>query len=1062
MANTLEIAPQRVASGERSARLRTSWLIVPALVLGWASFVAVGQVDRLLGDVVGANRAVYSLSEVIGFTPWVASSAWETWSSAGAEDARAFAAMHSGWDLVFIICYVFLLQRLITRCAGGATKNVRHVYRGLVWAIAGFDVLENVAIFYIAAEMAPDVPGDLGWAVIAQAMFTGLKWAATITFAAFVLFGDALGVTVRAFVKRLVAGLYAQRLGLILVVGFAYLALSGNGDLAEQIPDVYRGWFDAIGTTNPLDNGLGHAIWAAIAGTVVLGGLVYFGRQRGRRYVLGEPPVKPPALLRAWWIAASVLFILGLTALIWAGVVALPAIVGLLAVLVTVPFLSRLIRRRFKRITTLEPILRRDVRALAPAAFWAGDAIAVTWIAAGLLGPFAAMVPVISLTPLGQFEGTRLEDHMGSVTFFTFAALIIAMGAATLAWWALQRRFAVCAKPIAADAASPPEQIPAGASSAGDRTVDVPTPRHRRRRTADAARSAPPAATFFDEALSRTRPETAKPRSLQLLEIGSLLACLATVVTFALLPAQAGPIAGPLAVVVLLIGAWTGIAGGVVLLLGERRPPELFTVLRLRSTPVVAIGIALPIVVGSMFPTADPHAIRLQENLELPHDRPTIRKALGEWSKTACALDGPGNVHVQPLIVIAAEGGGIRAATWTVDILRELFEPDSDCAANAVFASAGASGGSVGLAMFATSTTTDKHKVTVAEASRPDALGTDMAAMLSGEAITAVTGIRLPILGAAADRTDRAALQELEWEQDGAHQLEQPFASGWNPGTGFVVFNSTDSVSNCKVVISQLKLSSYTTGSSQCAGPDAALTHSVDLISHRGTDCRAGMSWATASFLSARFPFVSPSGRLTGGKIPAGCAASWDMQLLDGGLLDNSALGTVSDMMPELLGSVRDRNSAAASGTPNHPLIVPLVLFVSNGPGSDVLGASGRARPEWVAPIATLISAKGAQLEPAAWLSRLSDQLQGRAVCERSDWKCWVALNAVHRQVAHGVAVASQATEPSTSVPLGWTLSWFSRSRLGDAAEEQGDCIDPSPDESVPCRASGTTQPWAP
>ena len=1054
-------ATATVESEEARERSKPAPGIVIVLVLAWASLIAMAQLDRLVGDVVGDNRAVYRLSDVVGFTPWVADEAWKTWGSTGAEDALAFVGMHTAADFLFIACYTFLLWRLVSNLAGHAHVKTRRRYRALVWAIAGFDVVENVTILGITLALTADSPREIGFAVFAQSVFTGFKWLATIAFASFAVFGDVLGVGVRAFVKGLVAGLYAQRLGLIMVVGFAYLALSGNGDLAEQIPDVYRGWLDFLHPLDKLRHGVPHAIWATAGGVIVLGGLVYFGRQRGRRYLLGEPPTKPVALLTVWCVAAVLLVVLGFTL---RPVVALASFLGLLIVLLAVPGVSGLIRRNFKRINSIKPLLRGDVERLAPAAFWAGDALAVTWVAAGLLAPLGAMMPVLALIPLGQFDQTGLDDHLDEVGLVCLGALLLAAGASALTWYVLRGPLEPLAKSDAADHVPRKSVTPdALGGEAPDRAVENQSegePAPTTAIPAAASETSRPTlrrlvARGWNDALVRTSPGTNKPWTLWLVEGFSAAACVFTVWWFATRPTQAGASVGPLAVVLLLLGAWIGIAGCVVLALGERRPPELFLLLRLRSTPVVAIAIVLPIVVGSMFPTPDPHAIRLSDDLTLPSERPKIDTALGEWTKTACVLDGPGAVHVQPLILVAAEGGGIRAATWTVDVLRELYEPVSDCAANAVFASAGASGGSVGLAMFATSTKTDKHDVVVSEASGPNALTADVAALLSGEAITALTGVRLPIEGANPDRPDRAALQESVWEADDAHQLDEPFDAVARPGTGYVVFNSTDSVSNCKVVISQLNLSASGSGSSQCGGPGATLAHSVDLIGHIEQTCVAGMTWATASFLSARFPFVSPSGRLAGGEIPKGCAAAWDMQLLDGGLLDNSALGTVSDMVPEVLAAIRARNNASGAGNFENPIIVPLVLWVSNGPGSDVLAASGRARPEWVAPIVTLMSAKGAQLEPVAWLSRLADQLDRRAVCGGFGSSCWAGVNAVQALIPTSVAVASQATQPATSVPLGWTLSWFSRSRLGDAAEAQGDCMDSSSTASAACRASG-------
>jgi hypothetical protein len=52
-------------------------------------------------------------------------------------------------------------------------------------------------------------------------------------------------------------------------------------------------------------------------------------------------------------------------------------------------------------------------------------------------------------------------------------------------------------------------------------------------------------------------------------------------------------------------------------------------------------------------------------------------------------------IRVRPMLLVAAEGGGIRAAYWTVRGLEAMGE--KTCAGRSVLFSAGASGGSVGL-----------------------------------------------------------------------------------------------------------------------------------------------------------------------------------------------------------------------------------------------------------------------------------------------------------------------------------------------------------------------------
>lgn len=1030
--------------------------IVGVLVIAWAALIAMEQFDRLIGDVVVGERQVFRLTDATGLTPWVALDAWPAWAADTAGPALNFIEMYTVVDAVFIACYAVLLVALVNNLTVEKSHD-RRVYTGLVIWVVAADVLEDVIVVVLTCVSCADPPGPIELWSLMQAVATGIKWLATAVLLGFAIFGNVLGVRIRRFLKNAVAGLYAQRLGLIVVAGFSYLALTSGGDLAEQVPDIYRGWLDLLHPEDQLSHGILHALFTAMAGAAVFLGLVYFGRQRGRRYYLGRPNNLPRANLRGWAATGAALLLLGpIGAIAVAGwffpIVDPITFWSVIAVMMAVAVISCIIRHRFLAVGQIGTLLPQNTGPLAPATFRVGDVLAVTWLAAGLLAPFAAMVPVLALRPMEVYKESWQNVPLIFVAVACFAPLALAVVLPTIAWKKLRSTLA----PVA-DA--PPDGY---------------------------VGSAEPTQSFTNAALVRLRPTSVKPPFLRRLETVFLILSIGTVVLFATFPIPLGVCLGPLATVVLLLGAQTGIAGVIILKLGERRPPEVFRLLRLRATPVVALAILLPIAVASVQAWPVPHAIQLSEDLRMPKRLP-LAEAYDEWKSQACVVD-TAEGKVKPLILVAAEGGGIRAATWTVDVLAQLFDSDSkaknkaggDCAAKAVFMSSGASGGSVGLAMLATTAETDRSTAKVVSASGPDALGANVAALLSSESITAITGLR-PELARSSPSAglDRAAIQENVWAADAEFLLNGDFDATLRPGTGYAIFNSTDAVSNCKVVISQMDLStagSKSTGKpSQCVGPDATLTNSIDLIDTLGDqECKGGMTWSTTSFLSARFPFVSPSGRLPEELIPEGCTSPGDVQLLDGGLLDNSALGTVSDLMPQLLAEIRSPSLPAPAGKKasaedtaktgtapaedTEPVVVPLVLWVSNGPGSDVLAASGRARPEWVAPIVTLMSAKGAQVEPAAWLSRIADQLTPEGICGGSDTECLTKVRAIQTHVDNGIVVASQATEPATSVPLGWSLSWFSRTRLNDAAGDQAAC--PSRTSTLPgCGASGDYAP---
>ena len=78
--------------------------------------------------------------------------------------------------------------------------------------------------------------------------------------------------------------------------------------------------------------------------------------------------------------------------------------------------------------------------------------------------------------------------------------------------------------------------------------------------------------------------------------------------------------------------------------------------------------------------------------------RPAVSGLVQTWlnQPDACEVEVNGQ-RVRPMIMVAAEGGGIRAAYWTVKGLAAIDSGTGGCGAHSTLFSGGASGGSVGL-----------------------------------------------------------------------------------------------------------------------------------------------------------------------------------------------------------------------------------------------------------------------------------------------------------------------------------------------------------------------------
>jgi hypothetical protein len=985
-------------------------------VLGLAALVTLNELSRLVGEVLAADGHTHSIAAVIGLGAGAELEAWPDWRSA-AFSPMALIIAHCLADLLFITAYGVLAYRLIRyaeRARGGSADRALV----LLYSVVAFDLLEDGLVALLVLSGSTSLPIVLALAVYA-------KWAAAFVLVLYCVLSTRVGGALRGAISTALLALYAQRLSALVVAAVGALTLISADGVLEQLPDVYRGWlqYPASGFA-----GIPSLDLAAIffsTGAFLLTGLSIFalGRQRARQYRRRDSLTedRPDAATWPWLAVAGGTAVVALAvSLVTAGrSVDWPTALVFVGVIVVIAAGSALMRRR--AVALSGPVLTSKLDGRATAVRRCGDLLVMAWIAIWALGPFKALLSALLLAASGSFAGSRFSASLWSLLVIEVTLPVVAV---------------VCVV-------------------AARRWLDS-APRQRAARS----RSAVVAAAFSDLAPDDERVAASlRAAGRWVVAISVLL-----IVVLLLFPRAVASALGPVAVLVLLVGCWTTLLGALILALGQRKPLEVFQLLRLRATPVVTLLVLLPIVVSLVEGAPALHAIRTAPAGAFA-ERDTLRTGFTAWyERQDCALTLPGSdVSVAPLLLVAAQGGGIRAATWTVDVLRELPR-DGACAAGATLLSSGASGGSIGIASFqqranATASSADLDTTALGG---PGALAAGIAGLLGGDLVGSVTGIRVPsptdyadLLGAWTWQ-DRTALQEATWAED-APQFAQPYSVEPQAPTGYAVLNTTDSISNCKVVVSQLDLRTQVSAESDtvegpsvpaCNGPDAELANTVDLQDYLG-NCIFSLDWATAAELSARFPVLSPAGRISNATLPADCNAVSDMQLVDGGLTDNTALGTIADLAPELVQLVTATN-AQANGA-DRPYVVPIVMYISNNAGADVTATPDGTRPEALIPLTSLLQAPLGLLTAQSWLTRLSTQLGN--VCPATDLVCAAALAELREQVPQGVAVVQPSTAPSVSVPLGWTLSSFSRTRLRLEAETQAECG--KTDSTVQCFTGG-------
>jgi hypothetical protein len=285
----------------------------------------------------------------------------------------------------------------------------------------------------------------------------------------------------------------------------------------------------------------------------------------------------------------------------------------------------------------------------------------------------------------------------------------------------------------------------------------------------------------------------------------------------------------------------------------------------------------------------------------------------------------------------------------------------------------------------------------------------------------------------AWDRDDRAAMLERAWEQPWPEERglsrgmratwELTNARGWHAPV--LAFNGVSVEDNCRLVTSAVDftLPRVPGGnvSSRDDRPNDAACRSVGTSAGAAADILPSTNelidylcpgedvpMSTAAHLSARFPYVSPTGRIE----RRGCAdenglvrapaLSYDA---DGGLFDNSGASTAVDTWRALAPLAAQHNSC----------LVPLFLQIDSSPPSSAVSSVADARPNEVfAPLtATMnqISSRDryAKAGAAATFQSLTSA-DGRTV---------TVSGAPGRSWFHIALYGQPGPEP----PLGWTLS---------------------------------------
>ena len=426
-----------------------------------------------------------------------------------------------------------------------------------------------------------------------------------------------------------------------------------------------------------------------------------------------------------------------------------------------------------------------------------------------------------------------------------------------------------------------------------------------------------------------------------------------------------------------------------------------------------------------------------------------------------------------PLILISTAGGGVKAGYWTalvLDCLLQAHPIAPACAQGAsgrdqtsrVLAASGASGGSMGLTSY----------VAHATQSPPDP--TDganwVAARLGGDYLSAELAWELAVelprsLLRFSPGMDRAEVSERAWQAswvggpwtpgwthaswtNSASQDAGPMAQGFfalwerggqagGPAVPLLMLNGTGVTNGCRFNTSALDGNGGDHGLppgqapiAPCLANDplpdepppqpvlAATQDLEDFLCQVGDERRIDVRLSTAVMLSARFPFVSPSGRIEYCGAPRQAAF-----VVGGGYQDNSGASSILELWRSLEPLVADYNAGRAIGLgdPASTCLVPFLIQIDSGYGEPTPDAPTKRPGELTVPVTGALSARSAFTALVEQAARITFNRPDTLIGIRQD---------------NRYARLYPRAHPGTEAPTGWVLSNASqRDLLAQLAE---------------------------
>lgn len=359
----------------------------------------------------------------------------------------------------------------------------------------------------------------------------------------------------------------------------------------------------------------------------------------------------------------------------------------------------------------------------------------------------------------------------------------------------------------------------------------------------------------------------------------------------------------------------------------------------------------------------EPHYARLltKDTTDTTAQRPDLRTYFLNWALSHRDSIVAKKDSSYPVFFVLADGGASRSGYWVASVLGKLHdETDGEFSAH-LFCLSGASGGSVGNATYFNllknfRNAPNKRFKTEGQAFLGhDFLSYTLARMLGPDFFRPILPIDLKNLD------DRAGALEQVME-DGvdtvslAGKFKTPFAA-FIPDTvnrlPILCINTTRMQDGRPGVISNIRLE------------ESIFGKRIDVIGLL-KNCN-DLRLSTAMVMGARFPYVSPAGRIDERRTKKNDASADSIAthyFVDGGYFDNSGAGVVHEM---LIGLREITNQLTKTDTAFSFLrkLQYYVIHITNSPvgGVEAISAVHPIANDLFAPVTTLVGSYGTQTD---------------------------------------------------------------------------------------------------